>query len=202
MLTFNKINVSVNGIDLVKDFSLTIFHGACVIIKGKNGSGKTTLLKSLSGIVALGSGKIFYNENDIINHIKEYNSLICHIGHGNALNLELTVLENLEYWATLNNRIDTITAASIVFDLQELFHTKVGNLSKGWQRKVALTRLLLTNAEIWFLDEPYTNLDQASCTILDNLIFSKCSQNGIVIVASHIKENIFNSINVCMEDFK
>lgn len=202
MLSIEKISLSRDFSPLISNLSLTIFPGTCLIIKGKNGSGKTSLLNFAAQISNLGSGTILYNGHDIAQHHAEYLSLICHIGHKNALSLELTVYENLAYWAKLHNRSETIIAASHVFKISEFFNVPVSKLSQGWQRKVALSRLLLTDASIWYLDEPHANLDDESSEILNNLIYAKCAQNGIVMIASHKNENIINSISLDIEDFK
>jgi heme exporter protein A len=200
MLTLDNIAITRNGREVISNFSVTIFPGTCLVISGKNGSGKTTLLKHLSGINNYGSGYIYFNNIDVSNHIDEYHSMICHVGHNNALSSELTVSENLNYWANINNRVETVPAALSVFGLYDLLEYPVGTLSQGWQRKVALTRLLLSGAEIWYLDEPYANLDIESCEALDNMISAKTNNNGIVVIASHKPEPVLNSIYINLDD--
>lgn len=189
MLFIDDLSISKRGINILTSLGISVFPGTCLIVNGGNGTGKTSLLNCISGIETYGNGKI------------NFDGTLVHIGHKNALNEDLTVLENLEYWASLYGRCETLLAASFIFKLHGYFDIKLKYLSQGWQRKVALTRLVLSSADIWVLDEPYSNLDQESCVILDNLIFSKCSQNGIVVVASHKKENIMNSITINIEDY-
>ncbi len=200
MLTLENVTIARNGITIINGFGVTIFPGTCLVVSGKNGSGKTSLLKHLAGINSYGGGSIYFNNVDVSNHRDEYHSMICHVGHSNALSSELTVYENLEYWANINNRSETISAALSVFGLYDLLTHPVGTLSQGWQRKVALTRLLLSSAVIWYLDEPYTNLDTESCNALDNMIYAKCNNNGIVVIASHKPETVLNSICINLDE--
>jgi len=200
MLTLENISIARNGRTLIRNFGVTIFPGTCLVVSGKNGSGKTSLLKHLAGINSYGSGNIYFNKIDVSNHKDEYHSMICHVGHSHALSPELTVYENLEYWANLNNRSESISAALFVFGLYDLLSYPVSTLSQGWQRKVALTRLLLSSAVIWYLDEPYANLDTESCKALDNMISAKSNNNGIVVIASHKPEPVLNSIYINLDD--
>lgn len=200
MLTLENISITRNGRVIIKNFSVTIFPSTCLVISGKNGSGKTSLLKQLAGINSYGKGDIYFNNVNVSNHRDEYHSMICHIGHNNALSSELTVQENLEFWANINNRLETIPAALSVFGLNDLLTCRVGELSQGWQRKVALTRLLLSSAVIWYLDEPYANLDEESCMTLDHMISVKSNDSGIVIIASHKSKSIINAININIDE--
>lgn len=175
MLTLDNITLSRNNSIIVKDFGLTIFANTCVTIRGRNGSGKTTLLNCIVGIKKPDAGRIIYDDD----------SQVIHVGHKNALTPELSVYDNLKYWADLNLMSDAIPISTMVFGLNSYLDVKVNELSQGWKKKTALTRLLLSPADIWCLDEPYVNLDSESAGILDNMIMAKCTQGGIVIIASN-----------------
>ncbi len=201
MLSCCNIGVTVEGIDLFKGLGFSLFPGSILIVEGKNGVGKSSLLKTLATLQPNYSGSILYNDINIQNALDEFRHLLCYIGHKPALFEELTVYDNLALWAQLNNREPSIHAAIAVFGLQDYLDEKVTSLSKGWQKKVALTKALLTNAKIWLLDEPFTNLDKESIGRLKDMISAKAQQNGIVIITSHQPIAINSATQINLEDF-
>ena len=87
------------------------------------------------------------------------------------------------------------------FDLDELQNIPCGKLSQGWQKKVALAKLLALPSEIWLLDEPFTNLDSDSKIKLRSIIETRCDNGGSVILATHDDIEINNSVELNLEDF-
>jgi heme exporter protein A len=61
----------------------------------------------------------------------------------------------------------------------------VRHLSQGQKRRVALSRLMLTRAKLWVLDEPFVALDHAAIELLANLIAGHLSQGGLAVITSH-----------------
>lgn len=180
--------------------SFSILSGGIFILKGPNGSGKTTLLKILAGIIKSTKGQLLWN-NKAMDKL-DYSSLVAYLGHKNALKSGLTVLENLEFWAEIRNRSLLIEPALAHFGLNSLVDEKYGNLSSGWQKRVALARLILSDAKIWLLDEPEANLDNKAIELLLQLLQVKISSGGIAIIASHNQEYYSKIPVININDFK
>lgn len=180
--------------------SFSLLSGGIFILKGPNGSGKTTLLKILAGIIKSTKGQLLW-DNKATDKL-DYSSLVAYLGHKNALKSGLTVLENLEFWAKIRNRSLLIEPALAHFGLTFLVDEKYGNLSSGWQKRVALARLILSDAKIWLLDEPEANLDNKAIELLLQLLQVKISSGGIAIIASHNQEYYSKIPVININDFK
>lgn len=202
MLTLKNISCKRGEKTLFKNLSFTIGDRCALVIRGANGSGKTSLLNIIACLSSPSEGEILYaNENVTGKHWKEYCSIIQYIGHKNALKPQLTVLENLQFWAKLRDSDERLNAALSFFDLDKYKHTPCGKLSQGWQKKAALARLLALPSEIWLLDEPFTNLDEDTKLKLNSIIETRCENGGSVILAAHGAVNINNSVELNLEDF-
>jgi heme exporter protein A len=206
MLTLNNINFTKKQKKILCNFGFTIGLGSAMIIKGDNGSGKTSLLKIIGGIYDLESGniggEILWNNENIKNIEEEFYSDIQYLGHKNFLKQELTVIDNLKFFAALNDSKILVDSALNYFELIEISQKKVKELSAGWQKRVLLAKLLCCPKTLWLLDEPTINLDKTGKELLFNLIQSRIKDQGIVILTSH--DNFFDKIagTINLKDFK
>jgi heme exporter protein A len=174
MISLENISYDINDVELFSNISLSIFPSAIVKVVGDNGAGKTTFLRILAGIQTAKSGTIFTNIDKI-----------AYIGHNIGLKDELTVLEHLEFWASIFGDEILIPAAIRYLGLEEIMLDYCYKLSAGNRQKVAISRLLVSDTKIWVLDEVDTSLDVRNLQLLKDLITSKTSNGGIVIYSSH-----------------
>ncbi len=171
---------------LLSGLSFELRTGNVLHIHGDNGCGKTSLLYTLTGLRRADEGEITWSARSIYDDLFAYHQELCFIGHENAIKLELTCLENLcsfYHWQDCKpispqQLLDSLGLAS---SADELCY----QLSAGQRRKLSLARLLLTQAPLWILDEPFTALDQDSVTYFQSLITAHASQGGMVILTSH-----------------
>jgi heme exporter protein A len=201
MLTCQNITISRGYNILIEKLGFSLFQGSCLNIYGANGCGKTTLMNYLASLSDVSKSSIIVNNIDVLDALDEYRQIMCYIGHKNALRPELTVLENLKFWAKLQHREITLPAAMECFGLTEYADYPIHKLSQGWQRKVALSKLLISDARIWLLDEPFANLDQEGIEYLQNLIKIRCDQKGVVIFTSHTPISNTNVCHLNLKDF-
>jgi heme exporter protein A len=172
--------------------------GTLLLLKGPNGSGKTSLIKVLSGILNPTKGTIYWDNKPIVGNDNFKRELML-IGHKSAVKLDSTVYENLAFWAKL---FDTEVPAALKFyGLEKFQDTLTSQLSAGWQRRVALARLIVAPCKLWLLDEPTNFLDEEMVALTASLIESRVQQGGIVVVASHIMNSAIASHTLWMEDF-
>ncbi|OEY86362.1 heme ABC exporter, ATP-binding protein CcmA [Wolbachia pipientis] len=196
MLECKNLSCTRNDKTLFTDFSFTAKPKSKISIIGPNGSGKTSLMRILSGLLPPTSGNITYCDNDIYDNLQPYKSSMVYIGHKNAFNNNLTVIENIKFWAEIRNTHELILATIHCLQLQPILNIKYAALSAGWKRRAALSRLLVSNATIWLIDEPFCNLDITAYHLVLNIISIRAEQNGITIITGHSTIEGFSSINL------
>lgn len=195
MIRLENVTFSSKAGYLFKDINFSISPGQLMLVKGVNGSGKSTLLQIIAALEEC-HGQIYFNNILIKNLIDEYRGNINFIFHQNILDLENTVMSNINFWGKImGSTKEEVNIAIKYFGLSKVLDFKISELSAGWQRKVELTKLLLKNKKIWILDEPETSLDKASVQKLINLIEVRLKSNGLVIMASH-NFNDFPNANI------
>ena len=189
MLSVLNASLALEGKKLFENVSFTALDNCIIILAGANGSGKTSLLKRLAGVAAFDSGEF------------ELSTTPLYIGHKNAMKPELTVRENLLFYAAQENTQMLLDAADKFWQFGERLDEKYENLSAGWQRKCALARMLVTPKKIWLLDEPMANLDKPSREALATLIAAHANQGGTVIVSSHDTQFVKPNQILNLQDF-
>ena len=174
--SLNVKNLAANrgGFALFEAVSLDMAAGEALRVTGPNGAGKTTLLRCLAGLVRPDTGDITISNEESIHYL----------GHFNAMKPQLTVRENLKFWAAFDSGGE-IEAALKTMNLQRLKDLPFNVLSSGQKRRVALARLLLSTRPIWLLDEPTVGLDVTSLALVENLLANHLDQGGIIIAATH-----------------
>jgi heme exporter protein A len=166
------------------DLSLTVPTGGALILAGPNGSGKSTLLRLLAGLVRPAAGRLLWNGADALSDIAGHGRRVAYLGHQDAVKPGLTVAENLRFAATVSGR--PIIAALEAVGLEALADLPARMLSAGQKRRLALSRLLLSVAPLWLLDEPTLGLDTASIERFGGLLARHRESGGMVIAATHV----------------
>ena len=168
------------------NLSFALRPGGMLQITGANGAGKSSLLKVLCGLAAPDGGAVFWRRRDIRRAAEDYFSDLIYVGHQNGIKGGLTPLENLRCAAALGCAAPLLTPQRA---LEKIGLAGVGGLcrrlSAGQKRRVALARLLLHRAGLWFLDEPRAGLDAAGARILDEIIAAHLASAGVAIIATH-----------------
>ena len=176
---------------LLKNISFCTLSSSLIYIMGTNGIGKTALLKSIAGLYKNYSGSIKIPNNAKINYI----------GHENAIKPELSAACHLEYWAQTMQGSQALAATIYYLNLAEVLDKKCSHLSEGMRKKLSLSRIMLSSASIWLLDEIDTNLDNANLSLLYNLINTKVSSGGVVLISSHTKPSDPKTPIINLKDF-
>lgn len=148
--------------------------GSALILRGPNGSGKTTLLRTLAGLTPPLAGRIEMDED-----------AIAFSGHADGIKAQLTVAENLAFWARVFG-VSGIAPALAAFDLGDLADRRAGDMSAGQRRRLSLARLLVTGRPIWCLDEPTVSLDTANVARFARAVTDHLTGGGAAIIATHI----------------
>ena len=178
MLLLSAADVSIERGErrLLQGVDLSVASGQVWQVLGANGVGKSSLLRALAGLARFG----------VEGSIARFEPLL-YLAHAPAIKGALSPLENLRCHPAcdITSSPAQIALALEAVQLGGFEHQPVGSLSAGQQRRVALARLLLTDARLWLLDEPFTALDGAGCAWLEECIRGHVSAGGAVIFTSH-----------------
>ncbi|HLD76908.1 MAG TPA: heme ABC exporter ATP-binding protein CcmA [Rickettsiales bacterium] len=201
MLSVENLGFYRNDQKIFTNLGFSLFLNAALVVVGKNGSGKTSLLKIIAGLFKESSGKILWDEQNITDFRDDFNGDIQFLGHKNFLKQELSVFENLKFYADLTDSKILIPSALKIFDLEEFANKKIKELSNGWQKRVMLAKLVACPATIWILDEPTINLDSQGKKIFCDLVKTKIANQGMAIIATHEPELFDFAAKINMEDY-
>jgi len=161
---------------LLSDVDLSVSGGEIWQLVGANGVGKTSLLRGLAGVAKLGvTGEI------------RHAGAFLYLGHASALKSSLSPVDNLRWHpaSDVTASESRICEALAAVNLAGYEYRPVGSLSAGQQRRVALARLLLSDAPLWLLDEPFTALDVAGCEWLEARVREHVNAGGATVFTSH-----------------
>lgn len=189
-LVCSNISIFKGNKLIIHDVGFCLMPNACVRLVGENGSGKTSILRCIARLDQTNAGTITYNDCIVDDYINEYKQIILYISDKEQLSCELMVYEVLDFWASLYDSTILLHAAIETFSLNEVLDIKIKFLSKGFKKRVILSRLLLQRARIWLLDEPFVNIDISHTEILINIMNNHLSNGGIVMFSDHIRDNI------------
>jgi heme exporter protein A len=187
------------GETLFADLTFSIGTGEALIVTGPNGVGKSTLLRMVAGLLAPDGGEI---RAESLPEGAETIGEACHyLGHRNGMKRELTVRENLDFWAALPGLPGGISVDEAVarVGLPQLLHLPFGYLSAGQQRRIAIARLLVAWRPIWMLDEPTGALDTRSEAMFAGLVNAHLDAGGLALIATHQPLNIRSARSLELE---
>ena len=187
-LSVNQLQCSRGDICLFEGLTFELSAGQLIWLEGKNGSGKTTLLRSLCGLFLPDAGTIKWKGELTRSSEDTFYKDLFYLGHQNALKLDLNPVENLQVLSRLAGESvseEQADEALSRFGLSGYEETPVRKLSQGQQRRVALSRLLLSKASLLILDEPFVALDAAAVELLQSVIVTQVEQGGMAILTTH-----------------
>ena len=170
--------------------NLQVSRGEIVLLQGPNGAGKTSILRVCAGLLPIerGSGRVL--GIDLVAQRDEVRSRVGLLGHANGLYLDLTVEQNIRFWASMVNATEEeiVRAMSLMRIDGRLSSVKTARLSAGQRRRCALASLIVRRAEIWLLDEPHAGLDAQGRDELDSVLRHAVSAGATIVLASHEME--------------
>ena len=169
------------------DATMNIQQGEVVLIKGPNGAGKSTLLRLCAGLLPMRSGTGTVLNFDLRTQRMELRAHIGLLGHRTGLYPDLTVRENLKFWASAYGANNTEVDKAMAFlGLKDrLGSVQVQSLSEGQRRRTSFALLLIKRPSIWLLDEPYAGLDSNGRKLVNSSILQASELGTTVLIASH-----------------
>ena len=193
IITIDNVCKNYKSKKALDNVSLSIKQGELFGLLGVNGAGKTTLIKILCGLTRKTSGTIMINNFNLDKEIDKIKEIIDISPQETSVANNLTVKENLEFFANIynNNDIKTINEIIDIFNLNEVLNQRAKTLSGGYKRRLSIAIALISKPKILFLDEPTLGLDVFARRELWNII-KKLQKNITIILTSHYLEEIEN----------
>ena len=167
---------------MLSDLSFSLSSGQALLLRGPNGVGKSTLLRGLAGLVPV-SGNVILNGIPITNR-DDYEENITYAGHLDAIKPQLSVSENIVFWAAIYG--GDPDQALKQMDIGHIADRPAAICSAGQKRRLGLARLLLASRALWLLDEPTVSLDTDGAQTLANLVKNHLATGGMALIATHI----------------
>ena len=183
MISVNNLSKSYNGQRVFSSLNFSVNKGEVLGIIGGNGSGKSTLLKILSKISLPDSGDILISPDISIDYL----------GHENMFYEEMSIEENIAFFTKFNSAGVSEESNSKLkksLGLDDIYMNKMYELSYGQAKKSGLYRIVLNNADLILLDEPFSGLDKKSVNNLIAIIQELTSNNKSLVISSNIIEII------------
>lgn len=190
-LEIKNLSKKFKDVYVLKDINLTFESGKIYGFTGRNGSGKSVLLKIICGFYTPSTGEVLLNNYNYILNNDFPKSTRCLIEKPNFLP-DLTGYENLKLLASIENKIgdkeimDTIEK----LNLKEEINKKYSKYSLGTKQKLGIAQVLMEDPKLIVLDEPLNGIENDTAKEVRKILNEEKKKDKIIIVASHIKEDI------------
>ena len=188
-----KLRKVYKDVEAVKGLDLQIEEGELFALLGVNGAGKTTTIKMLTCLTKPTSGEAFIYGHSILKEQDEIKPIIDISMQETAIARNLTVDENVAFYAELNGQskaeiAETKKRLYAAFELEKVKNKRASKLSGGWQRKLSIALALVTSPKVLFLDEPTLGLDVIARRELWKTIRALRGQMTIVLTTHYMEE--------------
>lgn len=197
------VSKSMEAVQLSKEFpgklavsnlNFTLKPGRLTALLGPNGAGKTTTMRLLTGFSRPSGGRVTIEGRDLSENRAEFQKQIGYLPESGPVYRDLTVLENLEFFARARclselNRSRSIFRVLEELNLGDVRNLVIGTLSKGFRQRVALASVLLSEPKYLILDEPSYGLDPTQMSQIRQLIQS-LSKDRTVLISTHSLDEV------------
>ena len=159
------LNKQYEGIEAVKDINFHVNKGEIFGFIGPDGAGKTTIFRILATLLLPDSGRVLINHYDAVSDYRKIRKMIGYMPGRFSLYKDLTVIENLEFFATVfgtSVEENYYLIKDIYAQIEPFKNRKANALSGGMKQKLALSCALIHKPEFLVLDEPTTGVDAVS----------------------------------------
>lgn len=173
----------------LSELSFSLSGGDVLGILGPNGSGKTTLFRLLLGLIQPSDGEIILPDNH------KRSLVLGYLPEERSVYKDISVIEQITYLARLKKMKPKLIERELNywfyrFNMNNLKHHLIRELSKGNQQKVQFICALIHKPKILILDEPLTGLDAANVTLFKQVILEQSKMGRAILLSSHQYEEI------------
>nr|WP_320039087.1 ABC transporter ATP-binding protein [uncultured Bacteroides sp.] len=180
------ISKKYGEVEALKNVSFSVNPGEMFGLIGPDGSGKTTMFRILTTLISPNSGNATVDGLDIVKDYKEIRNRVGYMPGRFSLYQDMTVEENLKFFATVFNTTieeNYYLIKDIYQQIEPFKKRRAGKLSGGMKQKLALSCALIHKPTVLFLDEPTTGVDPVSRKEFWEML-KKLKAQGITILVS------------------
>ena len=193
MIEFRDVTKDYDGKLALNHLNLTLESGEIVGLIGHNGAGKSTTIKSLVSVINPTQGQIFVDGKELSSNRLEIKKKIGYVADSPDLFLRLTANE---FWELVATSYDMTTAEVearlgellAIFDFASHRYEVIESFSHGMRQKVFVLGALLSDPDIWVLDEPLTGLDPQAAFDLKQMMREHANKGNTVLFSTHVLE--------------
>lgn len=204
MIKVENLTKKFETVTAVENISFDINESEIFGFLGPNGAGKTTTIRMLSTLISKTSGKITIDNRSPESNGEYIRSIIGLLTESPGMYEKISAYDNLDYYSSFYSISNTTRKNNIkkylkMFDLWDRKDDLAGTYSKGMKQKLALSRALIHEPKILFLDEPTAGLDPESAHMVRAFIESLKKEKTTVFLCTHNLEEASNlSDRVCI----
>jgi ABC-2 type transport system ATP-binding protein len=172
----------------VEDLTLAVEAGEVLGFLGPNGAGKTTTIRILAGMIAPTKGYAIVDGHRTEQDVEKLHEIVGMLTQSPGLYERLSARRNLEYFASFYPSIESQSQVEKYLKLMGLWErrdSKVGTFSKGMKQRLALSRALVHEPKVLFLDEPTAGLDPEASGEVRQLIRTLREEGRTVFLSTH-----------------
>ena len=190
VITTNKLTKKFGAFIAANELSFEVTKGEIFGFLGANGAGKTTAMRMLCGLLSPSSGKATVAGFDVYTQTEKIKQNIGYMSQKFSLYDDLTVTENIRFYAGIYGMSTTKIKAKTAQLLEELqlqqeAKTLVKELPLGWKQKLAFSVSIVHDPEIVFLDEPTGGVDPVTRRQFWDLIYAAADRGVTIFVTTH-----------------
>ena len=193
MIEFRDVTKDYDGKLALNHLNLTLESGEIVGLIGHNGAGKSTTIKSLVSVINPTQGQIFVDGKELSSNRLEIKKKIGYVADSPDLFLRLTANE---FWELVATSYDMTTAEVearlgellAIFDFASHRYEVIESFSHGMRQKVFVIGALLSDPDIWVLDESLTGLDPQAAFDLKQMMREHANKGNTVLFSTHVLE--------------
>jgi len=164
--------------------------GSVVMIAGRNGSGKSTLLRVLSTAIRPDAGTARVAGFDVVREREDVRKATAILSHASYLYDALSARENLAVAARILGKKASVDGLLDRVGLLARSDDAVATYSAGMRKRLSFARVLLQDAKVVLLDEPYGQLDPEGFALVDEVVAELKSRGVTVVLATHQVEHV------------
>lgn len=184
-----NVKKSYKDTKALKGVSAEIKSGELYGLLGLNGAGKTTLISVIAGLIKADEGDITVDGKSVTTDSDEVKRIIAVSPQETAVAPNLTVKENLEFFAELYGKPkDRAIIAMQEFGLTEVANKRAKTLSGGYARRLSIAAAVITEPKLLILDEPTLGLDVIARRELWKLINARKGKTTIILTTHYLEE--------------
>jgi ABC-2 type transport system ATP-binding protein len=190
MIQLTNISKSFDGIQAVKNLSITVEKGEIFGLVGPNGAGKTTTIKIMTGLLRPDEGGVTIGNYSILDEPLEAKTILGYVPDRAFLYEKLTAREFLKFVSSLYNiekaeallRIENLTG---VFGIKDIEDELIESFSQGMKQRLLFASALIHDPEVLLIDEPFMGLDPFGVRMLKGFIRGLSAKGITVFLVTH-----------------